>query len=33
VRAQAKFYKDAVDAVQSAQQAALQFRPLTPPKE
>jgi len=33
VRAQAKFYKDAVDAVQSAQQAPAQFRPLTPPKE
>jgi polyphosphate kinase len=33
VRAQAKFYKEAVDAVQSAQQAPAQFRPLTPPKE
>jgi polyphosphate kinase len=33
VRAQAKFYKDAVDAVHLAQQTALQFRPLTRPKE
>ena len=33
VRAQAKFYKDAVDAVHLAEQTALQFRPLTSPKE
>jgi len=33
VRAQAKFHKDAVDAVQLAQQTALQFRPLTNPRE
>ncbi len=33
VRAQAKFHKDTVDAVQLAQQTALQFRPLTSPKE
>jgi polyphosphate kinase len=33
VRAQAKFYKEAVDAAHPAQQAALQFRPLMPPKE
>jgi polyphosphate kinase len=33
VRAQAKFYKDAVDAVHLAEQTALQFRPLTRPKE
>jgi polyphosphate kinase len=33
VRAQAKFHKDAVDAVQLAAQSALQFRPLTSPKE
>ena len=33
VQAQAKFYKDAVDVVHLAQQAALQFRPLTPPKD
>ncbi|MGD0899833.1 MAG: polyphosphate kinase 1 [Thermoguttaceae bacterium] len=33
VRAQAKFYKEAVDAVHRAQQATLRFRPLTPPKE
>ena len=33
IRAQAKFHKDAVDAVQLAQQTALQFRPLKSPKE
>jgi len=33
LRAQAKFYKDAVDAAQAAQQAPTQFRPLVPPKE
>jgi polyphosphate kinase len=33
LRAQAKFYKDAVDAVHAAQQAAQQFRPLSRPKE
>ena len=33
VRAQGKFYKDAVDAVQLAEQTALQFRPLKSPKE
>jgi polyphosphate kinase len=33
VRAQAKFHKDAVDVVQLAEQTALQFRPLTSPKE
>jgi polyphosphate kinase len=33
VRAQAKFHKDAVDAVQLAEQSALQFRPLKSPKE
>lgn len=33
VRAQAKFHKDAVDAVQLAEQTALQFRPLKSPKE
>ena len=32
VRAQAVFYKDAVDAVHLAQQAAMQFRPLTRPQ-
>jgi polyphosphate kinase len=33
IRAQAKFHKDAVDAVQLAEQTALQFRPLKSPKE
>jgi polyphosphate kinase len=33
VRAQAKFHKDAVDAVHLAEQTALQFRPLKSPKE
>ena len=33
VRAQAKFHKDAVDAVHLAEQSALQFRPLKSPKE
>ena len=33
VRAQAKFYKDSVDTVHLAQQTAMQFRPLTRPKE
>ncbi len=33
VRAQAKFHKDAVEAVQMAEQTALQFRPLKSPKE
>jgi polyphosphate kinase len=33
VQAQAKFHKDAVEAVQLADQTALQFRPLTSPKE
>ena len=33
VRAQAKFHKDAVDAVHLAGQTALQFRPLKSPKE
>ena len=33
VRAQARFHKDAVDAVQLAEQTALQFRPLKSPKE
>ena len=33
IRAQAKFHKDAVGAVQLAQQTALQFRPLKSPKE
>ncbi len=33
VRAQARFHKDAVDAVQLAAQTALQFRPLKSPKE
>ena len=33
IRAQAKFYKDAVDTVGLAQQTALQFRPLMRPKE
>jgi len=33
VRAQARYYKNAVDAVQLAEQTALQFRPLKSPKE
>jgi polyphosphate kinase len=33
IRAQARFHKDAVDAVQLAEQTALQFRPLKSPKE
>jgi polyphosphate kinase len=33
VRAQAKFHKDAVDAVHLAEQTGLQFRPLKNPKE
>jgi len=33
VRAQSKFYKDAVSAVELAQQTSQQFRPLTRPKE
>jgi len=33
VRAQAKFHKDAVDAVHLAEQTALQFRPLKSPKD
>jgi polyphosphate kinase len=33
VRAQAKFYKDAVDIVHLAEQTAMQFHPLTRPKE
>ncbi|MGO9108868.1 MAG: RNA degradosome polyphosphate kinase, partial [Thermoguttaceae bacterium] len=33
VQAQAKFHKDAVDAVHLAEQTALQFRPLKSPKE
>jgi polyphosphate kinase len=33
VRAQAKFHKDAMDAMHLAQQGELQFRPLTSPKE
>jgi polyphosphate kinase len=33
VRAQAKFHKDAVDAVHLAEQTALRFRPLRSPKE
>jgi polyphosphate kinase len=33
LRAQAKFQKDAVDAARPGEEAALQFRPLTRPKE
>ena len=33
IRAQERFYKDAVKLVRSSEQAAMQFRPLTRPKE
>lgn len=33
IRAQEKFHQDAVEAVRTAEQAAMQFRPLTRPKE
>ena len=33
IRAQETFYQDAVDSVRAAEQAAMQFRPLTRPKE
>jgi len=33
VRAQEKFYNEAVDAVRTAEQTAMQFQPLTRPKE